>query len=162
MSSRPRVLVPFVKLHPATKAAVYRDAGERKFAWTDDADSYWKVLAEWWSYGKSFIVLEQDKVPEPGLLQELWDCPAVWCTVKTPMRGSEEAAPYPSLSCTKFHADLIGTCPGLMWQVGSLDLGFGEREWSRLDLGIAGLLSNHAQPHYHDGVVEHLHEPLAD
>ena len=108
-------------------------------------------------------MLEQDKIPAPGLLQEMWDCDQKWCTTPVSMRGVEEASPYPSLSCTKFDGWLMRQYPQLMEDVGMLDLGGGEKEWSRLDLGIAALLQGHwsLRPftcHYHPGGrVEHLH-----
>jgi hypothetical protein len=156
--SQPLVMVPYVRLQPHVELmlacsdfnAVLEDTSA-------SSDAYWKVLAEWWSEGNTFIVLEGDKHPAPGLLQELWDCPMPWCTVATPMRGTDEPAPYPSLSCTKFSAELIARRPTLLDDVGELDLGFGEKEWSRLDMGIAAGLEPIIGCHYHDGVVEHLH-----
>lgn len=161
-ASGPRVLVPYVKLHPATEAALDLAGAWRCLVETSAPTCYWQALGAVWAERRSFIVLEQDKVPEPGLLQELWDCPAVWCSARVSMRGTVEASPYPSLSCTKFHRDLIVQRPTLMDDVGELDLGFGEKEWSRLDMAIAGLLQPIVECHYHPGVVEHLHEPLAD
>lgn len=150
------LLVPYVKLHPevAKLDAVFVD--------TSGPTAYWDLLAERWRQGKTFIVLEQDKVPEPGLLQQLWDCSRGWCSVSTPMRETIDSAPYPSLSCTKFGAALMARYPRLLEWVGELDLGYGKKEWSRLDLGISALLQTHwGPPHWHDGVVEHLHEEVA-
>lgn len=156
-----RVMVPYVSLQPATKRALELAGADAAFYDTSAPTAYWEALANWWCWGESFIVLEQDKVPEPGLLAELWECPEPWCAVGAPMRGTEEHAGYPSLSCTKFAASLMDAYPGLMRDVGELDLGLGEKEWSRLDLGIAGLLSSVADCHWHVGVVEHLHEEAA-
>jgi hypothetical protein len=153
-----RILVPYVRLHPRTKVVVAREASEAVFALTDGPTGYWDVLAENWDRRRSFIVLEQDKVPEPGLLRELWECPEPWCSARAAMRGTDEPAAYPSLSCVKFAGSLMVTYPRLLEDVGELDLGLGEKEWSRLDLAIAGLLSNVAEVHWHDGRVEHLHE----
>jgi hypothetical protein len=116
------------------------------------------MLAEWWSRGETFIVLEQDKVPIRGALQELWQCGHLWCIFPVAMRGTATVAPYPSLSCAKFDSELIALDPDLLVKVGTLDLGFGEREWSRLDLAIAGLLAPLCAPHWHArGRVMHLH-----
>jgi hypothetical protein len=156
----PRVLVPYVRLHPATVAALHRDGVDPEFVDTSGSPSaYWHCLARTWARGRSFIVLEQDKVPEPGLLQAIWECGFDWCSVPTPMQGTDQPAPYASLSCTKFAAPLIAANPDLMLDVGTIDLGFGEKEWSRLDLGIHALLPG--EVHYHQGVVEHLHEPAS-
>jgi hypothetical protein len=117
------------------------------------------MLAEWWPRGETFIVLEQDKIPVRGALQELWQCGHLWCTFPVAMRGGgPDIAPYPSLACTKFDRELMERAPDLMQNVGTLDLGFGEREWSRLDLAIAGLLEPLCAPHWHArGRVMHLH-----
>jgi hypothetical protein len=155
-----KVLVPYLRLHPATVAALHRDHVNPVFVETIGHDGYWDALASMWAQGESFIVLEQDKVPEPGLLQELWGCPEGWCAARAPIRGTTEPATYPSLSCTKFSAELIREYPSLIENVGELDLGFGLKEWSRLDLAIAGLLSAVQEVHWHTGVVEHLHEEL--
>lgn len=125
---------------------------------TGEDDSYWRCLAEAWEEAETFIVLEGDKYPEPGALLELWVCPWQWCTYPVPMRDSEEPAPYPSLACTKFDAELMARAPLLLQQAGELDVGLGEREWSRLDLIVSGLLHVLAEPHYHQaGRVEHRH-----
>lgn len=157
------VLVPFVRLHPRLVAALAAEGVQAQFVDTSAGDAYWRTLRIWWMGGGSFVVLEQDKVPEPGLLSELWSCKHDWCTVRVDTRGGEPPAPYPSLSCTKFSARLIADAPRLLEQVGELDFGLGEREWSRLDLGIAGLLGGvyARNVHWHEGRVEHLHEEAA-
>jgi hypothetical protein len=103
-------------------------------------------------------VLEQDKIPAPGALRDLWECPHEWCSYLVMMRGIAEAAPYPSLACSKFGRSLMVSDPDLMQKVGELDLGLGEREWSRLDMAVAAFCQNIAPVHWHKaGRVEHLH-----
>jgi hypothetical protein len=153
-----RVVVPFVRLEPAVVAALERDGIEAEFVDTAGLDAYWRLLADLWAHGDSFVVLEQDKVPAAGLLRELWECPEPWCSTPVGMRGVEVAAPYPSLACTKFGASLMAADPWLLEDAGRLDLGFGERDWSRLDLAVSGLLASVAECHWHEGGrVEHLH-----
>jgi hypothetical protein len=152
------VVVPYVELSPELPAALERDGISAVFVETSAPDGYWAMLAEQWARGETFIVLEQDKVPVAGALHELWNCTELWCTYPVGMRGTVETSPYPSLSCTKFHRHLIELTPSLLEHVGTLDLGLGEKEWSRLDLGIAGLLATVADCHWHDaGKVQHLH-----
>jgi hypothetical protein len=154
-----RDVVPFVRLQPAVVAALERDGIVAEFVDTSARDSYWRLLADLWAEGGSFVVLEQDKVPSPGLLRELWDCSRPWCSTPVGMRGVDQPAPYPSLACTKFDASLMAADPFLLEKAGSLDLGFGERDWSRLDLAVAGLLGSVAECHWHEGGrVEHRHE----
>jgi hypothetical protein len=154
-----KVLVPYVNLHPELVKAL--DGIPAAFVDTSGPTAYWETLAAAWDAGQTFIVVEQDKIPEPGLLEELWECPHVWCSVATAMRDSDQPASYPSLSCTKFSSTLMAAYPTLLEDVGRLDLGLGEKEWSRLDMGIAGLLGRTEIPHWHEGVVEHKHEVAA-
>jgi hypothetical protein len=154
-----RIVVPFVRLAPAVAVALERDGIAAEFVDTSGSDAYWRLLARLWSEGEAFIVLEQDKVPAPGLLAELWECERPWCSTPVGMRGVDQPAPYPSLSCTKFDASLMVADPLLLEKAGRLDLGFGERDWSRLDLAVAGLLESVAECHWHGGGrVEHRHE----
>ena len=138
----PNVLVPYVNLHPATLAALHRDGVRPRFVDTSAPEAYYWCLAEAWARGEPFIVLEQDKVPEPGLLRRLWECSCDFCGVATPMRGTDATAGYPSLSCTKFGKRLLARQRDLMRDVGELNLGLGEREWSRLDLAISSLITD--------------------
>jgi hypothetical protein len=156
------VLVPYVRLHPKTVEALELDWIEATFVNTEGPEAYWETLRDWWVKGETFIVVEQDKIPEPGLLRKLWDCPEAWCSAEAAMRGVEQGSPYPSLSCVKFGQPLMDDYPELLDHVGGLDLGLGAKEWSRLDLGIAGLLGTSWVPHWHEGRVEHLHEEPAD
>ena len=126
---------------------------------TSEADGYWHLLATLWRAREKVIVLEADKFPARGALLELWQCPHEWCTYPVAMRGSGEPAPYPSLSCTKFDSTLMAAYPDVLEHAGELDLGLGVREWSRLDMAIAGLLEGaDATCHWHEpGRVEHRH-----
>jgi hypothetical protein len=153
-----RILVPYVTLAPELPAALDAQGITAAFVDTSSPTGYWETLAAYWDQGDTFIVLEQDKIPAPGLLKELWDCGRPWCTTPVAMRGVEETSPYPSLSCTKFGTACMATRPTLLDDIALIDFGLGYKEWSRLDLGIAGLLSMDFEPHWHaGGRVEHLH-----
>lgn len=152
-----RVVVPYVRLEPEVYDALISERIHAAYVRTEAPDGYWTLLRDLWKQQGSFIVLEQDKVPAHGLLDELWGCPNPWCTVPVPMRGTDRCADYPTLSCTKFGAELMKSDPHVMDDVGEIDLGDGPREWSRLDLAIAGRLSPW-DPHWHEGGrVQHLH-----
>jgi hypothetical protein len=152
------VVVPYVTLHPELPMALRRENIPARYVDTSAPDGYWSLLASCWTKGETFIVLEADKFPEPGALRELWDCEQPWCTYPVSMRHVAESAPYPSLSCTKFDASLMAADPDLLAKVGELDLGFGEKEWSRLDMGVAAFCENISPPHWHEaGRIEHRH-----
>lgn len=125
---------------------------------TSGPQGYWDTLRRLWEDQQTVIVLEGDKFPAPGALQALWACDQSWCSYPVPMRAAGDAAPYPSLACTKFAAPVMRQVPDLMQWVGELDLGLGVREWSRLDMAIAGLLQPLLTCHMHEpGQVEHRH-----
>jgi hypothetical protein len=154
------LFVPFVRLRTELVEALAVEGLVANYVDTSGEDGYWKALRDEWAKGETFIVCEQDKIPAPGLLLELWECPESWCATPVPMQGHNRPAAYPSLSCTKFGAELMQAQPNLLEDVGRLNLGFGEKEWSRLDLGIYALLASQFDPHWHEGGrVEHLHVP---
>jgi hypothetical protein len=157
------VIVPYVDLHPATRAALERDGVPAYYVDTSESpDAYYWVLNAAWRVGRAFIVLEQDKVPAPGVLRELWECDHHWCVASVPVRNGADPAGYPSLACVKFGRALIAAEPSLLDDVGEVDVGYGEREWSRLDLVLAGLLGGRGwEPHEHRVTVEHLHREAA-
>jgi len=125
---------------------------------TTGPEGYWDVLRRLWEDQRTFVVLEADKFPDAGALQELWQCPHEWCSYPVPTREGSPRAPYPSLACTKFDRTLMVSDPDLMQKVGELDLGLGVREWSRLDMAVAGFCDNIAECHWHaGGRVEHRH-----
>ena len=154
------VVVPHIHLHPDLPRTLETQGIHATFIPTWGHDGYWQMLHAQWAKGDTFIVLEQDKIPDAGALQELWDCPSPWCHYPVPMRDNTEPSPYPSLACTKFSRELIARAPHLLEEVGLLDLGLGEKEWSRLDLAIAGLLEGHygVRAHEHEtGRILHYH-----
>ncbi len=153
------VLVPHIG-HAVELAETLSNQGIRAtFIDTSDPEGYYQMLSRAWRHGQTFILIEQDKIPAPGAVSELWDCPEPWCSFPVSMRGTVETSPYPSLSCTKFDAVLMEADPFLMLDVGEVDFGFGEREWSRLDMGVSAHLEMTGfRCHWHDaGRVEHKH-----
>ena len=87
------VVVPYVKLEPALMAALLEQEVPALYRETTGSTGYWSLLAELWAKGETFILLEQDKIPAPGLLQELWDCEYPWCSTPVSMRGSRSRRP---------------------------------------------------------------------
>lgn len=162
-----RVVVAYVRLHPATKAAVeasLQEGDEVVWADTSSSDSaYFGLLAEQWRRGSSFVILEQDKVPMPGALRELYDCPEPWCTYPHLMaNGNEIPITQPTLGCTKFAAELMTDWPDLIERAGRLDMGYGSHHWGRLDMAItAGLMWAVGSCHVHEsGRLAHEHQTV--
>jgi len=153
-----KVVVPHTEFRPDLCRLLEADGINARYMSTVEHDDYWRCLYDVWAEGETFIVLEGDKYPAPGALRELWNCPHLWCIFPVPMRGTDVVSPYPSLACAKFDAELMLAAPMLMDAVGDVDLGLGQREWSRLDLAVAGFTSNIAACHTHEpGFVEHRH-----
>jgi hypothetical protein len=154
-----KVIVPHMEFRPDLARALVDEGINPRFVATHEPDGYWRCLLDAWAENESFIVLEGDKHPTPGALAELWECPHLWCVYPVSMRDSTEPSPYPALACAKFDSSLMLHAPLLMEHVGEVDVGLGEREWSRLDMVVAAFLSNLAVAHYHDvGRVAHHHD----
>ncbi len=152
------VIVPYVEFDPALKRALEDDGVAHRFFYTGGPTGYWDLLYTEWCIGRTFIVLEQDKFPAPGALRELWECEHPWCMYPVAMRGTAAPSPYPSLACTKFDESLMKADRTLMRDVGEIDVGLGEKEWSRLDMIVSARMERLADPHWHAyGRVEHRH-----
>ena len=153
-----KVIVPHVEFRPDLCRLLEDEGINPRFVSTHEHDGYWECLSDAWAEGDTFIVLEGDKYPAPGALLELWECLRLWCVYPVPMRDTDAVSPYPSLACVKFDEDMITADPLLMDRVGEINVGFGEREWSRLDMAVAAFAGNITDAHYHDaGRVEHRH-----
>jgi hypothetical protein len=152
-----KLVVPYVQW-PLELAEHLAEQGlSARFCDTSGPEGYWLLLSRLWDEHEDFILLEADKFPAAGALEELQRCEEPWCAHRVPMRDAQERSPYPSLACTKFAGRLMHLVPDLMVHVGELDLGLGMREWSRLDLAVSGLLEPYVPCHYHQGLVEHRH-----
>lgn len=159
-----KIVVPYVQLHPDTVAAVWAEfqPGD-EIVWADTSASdaaYFQLLMEHWRQGQTFINLEQDKVPAPGALRELFDCESPWCTYPHLAHQGDWVAEQPTLGCTKFAAELMSKHPDLIERSGRLDIGCGPMHWQRLDMLVtAGLLWATGSCHVHEfGRLGHKHQ----
>src|SRR3984893_2068051 len=136
-----KVVIAYVSLHPKTVQAVWDSVDELddvRWADTSGSDSaYYELLADMWAEREAFVLLEQDKIPAPFALRDLYGCESQWCTYPVPMAHNGQPCDFCSLSCTKFGAELVTGCPDLMQRVGKLDMGFGPKHWNRLDMSMA-------------------------
>ena len=157
-----KLVVAYLRLHPKTVAAVWDSVDELDdVIWADTSTSdtaYFELIAEHWRQGETFVVLEQDKIPDQGALRDLHDCPEPWCTYPVPMAHNGLPCDFVSLSCTKFGSDLMARYPDLMERVGRLEMGYGPKHWDRLDMAMAGRIHPRQKPHWHEsGRVGHEH-----
>lgn len=98
----------------------------------EDTD-YWQLLGEHWGEREGFLVVEQDIVIAPGVIEELKACPSDWCASPYPYLGSPKAY---GLGITKFHDRLISRHPDLfrgVYMAGSGDDKHPPGHWCMLD-----------------------------
>jgi len=136
----PWVLVPYVDLAPETHAAVERYAPS--LTWTGFSDeAYCDALRSAWSSGTDFVLVEQDVVPHPSAIDELWNCPHDWCAFEYRCGSIVTTA----LGCTKFSTALRARNTDVISRIQN-------RRWQDLDSQIIGTLHSH-------GEAEHVHQP---
>lgn len=73
---------------------------------------YGDMLAELWEKGEPFINLEQDVLPWPGALTELWKCSEPWCALPIIVN---RLVNHTNLGCVKFSAGFIKSYPDV-WE----------------------------------------------
>lgn len=121
----------------------------------DDHEAYWRLLAHHWRQPGDLVVVEQDIVPAPGVVDEMLTCNSLWC-----------ASPYwvtgrwlsDGLGCTRFSAGLKSAVPDLLERVG-YDTGpdAPAKHWCLLDWRTSRLLRSLGhEPHEHERST-HLH-----
>jgi len=171
----PVVVIPFVngKLRAETKA-VGEPFNATFFDLTGDDQGYVKLMTRLWSEGKGFVLLEEDVMPTPALLQELWDCPEELCSAffwlydgavmdgesrpQRPRRCRVSA----TLALNKFGSSLLRRAPRAMQDAAGRTNDV--QHFNMLDLALVhpgGVLQGHpyyAMPHVH-GPVEHRTPP---
>lgn len=171
----PYVVIPYVqhKLRAETQAvgasfnAAFADL-------TGDDQGYFKLLALLWLEGHGFILCEEDVVPTPALIQELWDCEAEWCSAwfrlyEGELKDGESRPRHPrrfkvadTLALNKFGTTLLRRAPRAMQFAAARTMG--RRHFNQLDLVLVhqgAVLQGppyFATPHLH-GPVEHRTPP---
>jgi hypothetical protein len=70
----------------------------------DGEYGYGELLARTWAGERGFCLVERDIVPWPGAIQELWECPKLWCGYKY-MLG--RGCLGPGLGCVRFSDELV-------------------------------------------------------
>lgn len=150
-------MVPYVRLSPHTRAAV--DAYDPVYVETPGPFGYIDALEQAWSTGQGFCLVEQDKVPWPGALEQLWACPGQWCVFPCPTRNGS-FVDFPTLATVKFSTDMIQAHPNLMQWVRTISVGDRPAGFPlRLDMAIYDIASRlRIAPHWHGPAVDHRHE----
>lgn len=152
-----RVVVPYSTLYPETRAALEADGIDAEYVYVGvgQDSTYHDLVERLWAEGRGWINVEQDIVPWPGALRQLWDCPCEWGGFAYGLAMGYGAY----LGCTKFSDSLVRERPGVVAAVAYLrDDGAPRRYWGRLDTRLKQVLEDQEQltMHIHWPAVRHL------
>lgn len=156
------VVVPYIDgmLRDETTAAVMAWGGSYTFEQLDRTDphAYAKALVSWWEFGLDLVVVEQDIVPAPGMIQGLLACPQPWCGHAYHVGEGRYAY---GLGLCKFNSLLIAERPtAAMLAMRDMNGKFNRIEWPSVNEAIERQVSRFGFTiHLHEPVVEHLHYP---
>lgn len=140
-----RVVVPFARLH-VTEQVLRSYRVPVEFVRLDDDDAYRRLLHELWAARETVVIVEQDIVPWPGALEELYGCMGLWCACAHPLFGG--LGIYHGLGCTKISGQLMARLPDL-WDLSG--------HWSTLDQRLYFAARDIGEePHPHRPPVIHL------
>ena len=158
------VIVPYVNPMDAQATALAMERIYPTYIKMEDDEHYWRLLKELWTSGEPFIILEQDMIPWPGALKQLWDCEEEWCAF--PYKLSHDNGFTCALGCTKFGSQLTQRLPNaldllaeghttLFWARDGIT-----KHWLGLDSRLAMTIYKKADrngwPHRHEPPVIHL------
>jgi hypothetical protein len=139
-------------LQPETRALA--ESYGARFESTDTPTGYWDLLERLWSEQRGFVLLEEDVLPAPGLIDEMWACPREWCSV--PYEGEQQASLHASIALVKFSTQLLARVPDAMRRAIRL---CPERAWAVIDVGLAWRVlidEENLRPHWHALPLQHL------
>lgn len=139
-----KVVVPFTRLRDEARAALdeWAPGWEGRDVSADD-EAYWRLLADLWAEGESFVLVEHDVVIVEGIVDALAACPFDWCCAAYPYgRGT-----IVGLGCTKFTAPLLARVPDAVERAGLVeDRTHPPRHWCRLDASLNRVLCDAGEP----------------
>jgi len=151
------VIAPYVRLHPAARAALNTHAPghERRRLDRRDHTAYWRLLAEQWTRPGDLVIVEQDIAIHDGVIDGFTACREPWCG--HPYLIADQL--LICLGCTRFTAELKAAEPDLLDVVGQVGGdGLPAKDWRRLDVRLAAELELRGyQRHPHPGAVRHYH-----
>jgi hypothetical protein len=154
-----RVRIPHIEgmIHPETLAWA-QDYGAELVAHEDqDGHGYYELLRKWWRDPGDLVIVEQDKVPAEGVVDEMLACSFDWCNC--PFKLDNGILHGWGTGCVKFSAALRERLPDLMDQAGVPGAHDPEPAgvyWV-VDMRLGCLLAkNRVLPHGH-AEVRHVH-----
>jgi hypothetical protein len=150
-----RVIVPYARLYPETKAALEADGWTPEYVRVGhDPTAYHTLVEGAWRQGETFAIIEQDIVPWPGSLTDLRDCPQPWCGFAYSLSTGYGAY----LGCTRFDGAMLRERSGVFDAIANLPPdGTPRRYWGRLDTRLKQVLEDGGlRMHVHWPAVGHL------
>jgi hypothetical protein len=117
-----------------------------------------------WSERRSFVILEQDVVPAPGVREEMTSCPEPWCAGLHKLH--DDAPEVWSLGFMRFRSELL-TRRYAQVETGRYDPDGAQmlaevlddnKSWRRVDLALYTVLrmGGFTEPHLHGPSGRHL------
>ena len=154
----PKITVAHTKdgLDPATKAAVEATGLGVLYREMVEDEDYYITIATLWAQGQTFVTVEQDIVPAPGMIEEMLNCPEPWCAYgyEYPPFGH-----YAGMGLAKFSAELLAKLPDAMVETGKwADDKHPPMFWCRVDGWLKQYLTDQGQKQHIHGIVEHHHK----
>lgn len=133
------IVVPYTKVYQPTVDAV----ADARFVRVEGDHGYRNLLADLWSDGEAFTLVEHDVVPTRPQLDALDVCDEPWC-----FYGYYPGHWVPVFGCVRFSAALIAGTPDV-W-------GDDAWPWDQLDMKFATEARSLGwKPHWHSPHVRH-------
>ena len=150
-----KVIVPYTRLHPQVEPALVAAGVQARFVEVPKWDSYAKLLIELWQAEETFVLVEQDIVVRPGVVDELLTCDQPWCG----FLNDVGLGIWPTLGCTKFDATYQRRFPGLIERAARIRIAdVRPGHWRHMDVAIDRVFHRELEirgPHAHAPAVAH-------
>jgi hypothetical protein len=149
------IFVPFAKVQPWTMAALLWYLHHTTFVdVSSDEWDYVRYFEQRWAERKTFITVEHDVVPAPGVLESMTACGEGWCVED--YQGPPPASPSVAncFGVVKFSSEFIDTVPNIWadyraaWRTESA----GHAAWQFLDVYLFEYMKTKQHsftPHHH-------------
>ncbi len=147
MYNRPiKVVVPYVDLHPLVPQLLSTYGYTPEYRKLVGDDGYQCLMRELWERQEDIALVEQDILPWPGAIEELFACECAWGTYTYRTNGGIGVRHM--LGCTKISGRLMKALPGIWDEY---------RHWAFIDQTLFYRARDKCiEPHMHRPAVIHL------
>jgi hypothetical protein len=120
-------------------------------------ESYAELLAELWTDGEDFCLIEHDIVPTIAAIDAMDVCPKSWCANAYAV-NHQVGEVIVGLGFTRFRGELCRELPDAVFRTGRWQGGYPRRHWARCDARLTRELNEAGHlVHRHHPDVGHLH-----